>query len=344
MFSTRSMPFALKEPGGHADERPVRGQVQAEALQQGRLAGLFPVQVVPVIGCGQEGVPVGVPPVIVHPLQDAVELLGPIPEEPLQPEAILRGQDLFPVFGGHGGEQVRKHQAALHEIELAVKFQGLGREQFPAQAGEGEVVGRKQPLVAHVVDRVDHRQALEAGAVVIEGPEIDGHQAGLPFVGVADVELQFQGVDHLHHGPGKEDEPLGIVVKIPVGGAVETFPVKQGVLADEVKIQVGVDLGGEDLGGQGLPGERNGKGLSGGGEGAARFPYLPVQGQNHRYLVAQLDQGPGQGIDHLGQAAAPGKRVGFRGYHQDTHLSSLEDYSVNSRRYLAASSGGVGLI
>jgi len=68
---------------------------------------------------------------------------------------------------------------------------------------------------------------------------------------VADVELQFQGVDHLHHRPGKEDEPLAIVVKIPIRGAVETFPVKQGVLADEVKIQVGVDLAGKDLGGQG---------------------------------------------------------------------------------------------
>ena len=93
-------PFALKEPGGHADERPVRGQVQAEALQQGRLAGLFPCQVFPVVGCGQEGIPVGVPAVIVDPLQNAVKLLGPIPEQPLQPEAEFRGQDLFPVFGG----------------------------------------------------------------------------------------------------------------------------------------------------------------------------------------------------------------------------------------------------
>ena len=245
-------PFALKEPGGHADERPVRGQIQVEMLQQGGLAGLFPGEVIPVIGRGQEGIPVGVPALIVDPFQNAVELMGPFPEQPLQPEAEFRGQDLFPVFGGYGGQEVRKHQAALHKIELAVKFQGLGREQFPPQAGEGQVIGRKKPLVTDVVDRIDHRQALEAGAVVIEGPEIDGHQAGLPLVGVADVELQFQGVDHLHHRPGKEDEALAIVVKIPVGGAVETFPVKQGVLADEVKIQVGVDLGGKDLGGQGL--------------------------------------------------------------------------------------------
>ena len=82
----------------------------------------------------------------------------------------------------HGGEQVGKHQAAFHKVELAVKFQGLGREQFPPQAGEGQVIGGKEPLVAHVVDRVHHRQALEAGAVVIEGPQIDGHQAGLPLV------------------------------------------------------------------------------------------------------------------------------------------------------------------
>ncbi len=76
----------------------------------------------------------------------------------------------------------------------------------------------------------------------------------------------------------------------------------------------------------------------------ARFPYLPIQGQDHRYLVAHLDQGPGQGVDHLGKPTAAGKGIGFRGYHENTHLSSLEAYRVNSRRYLAASSGGVGLI
>ncbi|MBZ5514852.1 MAG: ROK family protein [Acidobacteriia bacterium] len=36
----------------------------------------------------------------------------------------------------HGADQVRKDQAPLHEIDLAVKFQGLGGEEIPPQPGE----------------------------------------------------------------------------------------------------------------------------------------------------------------------------------------------------------------
>jgi hypothetical protein len=305
--------------------------IQAEVGQQGLLAGLFALQIVRTVRAGQEGVPGRIPLLIVHSLHHPEEIAGPLLEDPLKTEAVLRGEDLFPIAVAHGVDEVGKNQPAFHQVDIPVKFQGLGREQLPAQSGEGEVIGRKITLIAHIVHRIDHRQLRQLGAVVEQGAQIHGHQAGLPLLAMAHVQVQVEGLDHLHHGPGKKDEAFGVILEVPVGCAVQAFPVKQGVLADKVKLKGRVQFRLKDVRLEILEGQGDGQGLAGGEDGAPRLPHLAVQGHDHHHLVTQPRQGAGQGGDHFRQAAGAGEGVGFRGGNEDAHVRPLCSFITQRR-------------
>ena len=137
---------------------PMRGarpllRPMSHFLEQGRLAGLFPLEGVRAVRARQVGVPSGVPFVIIRPVQDSVEVLLAPGQHPLQPVSHLLGQNLPAVARAHGVQDVGREDPSLEEVHLPPELDPLHRKERVRQPGPGKLTGWKHPLVGDVVKR-----------------------------------------------------------------------------------------------------------------------------------------------------------------------------------------------
>jgi hypothetical protein len=68
----------------------------------------------------QERVGLGVPYVVVDPVKDSAEFVLVLFEDAAEPGRAVIVQRLVGVAGGHRGDKVRVHHAALHRVQAPV--------------------------------------------------------------------------------------------------------------------------------------------------------------------------------------------------------------------------------
>jgi len=99
---------------------------------------------------------------------------------------------------------------------------------------EPELLLSEQPLIGNIVDGEDDSGVGEEGIVSVDGFEVGGDQSRLPFVMVDDVRGESQVPTEKECCLREEDETLRIVKIIPLGSAIEVFPIIKLFSADEI--------------------------------------------------------------------------------------------------------------
>ena len=139
------------QPRDHADEEPGTGG-QAHLLAQRRPADGLALEVARPVALGQGGVRLGVPQLVVDPVDHPVELVAALLQHALEAIAERGGANLLRVGAAHRGQEVREHQSALEEVQPPVELDPGGREEVPAQPRHRHVVVPEHALVGDVVD------------------------------------------------------------------------------------------------------------------------------------------------------------------------------------------------
>jgi hypothetical protein len=89
-------------------------------------------------------------------------------------------------------------------------------------------------LVGNIVDGEDDSGVGEEGILSVDGFEVGGDQSRLPFVMMDDVGGESQIPAEKECCLREKDETLRIVKIIPLGSAVEIFPIIKLFSADEI--------------------------------------------------------------------------------------------------------------
>src|SRR5688572_9143578 len=101
-----------------------------------------------VIGCG-------IPLRIVRAVEDSSQLVRMLAHYGIETGAILRRLDFSRVSFTDGRYGVGENDAALEQIEIAVKLDARSAEVMPGQIGKGEVQTPKRTLIRQVMNRQD---------------------------------------------------------------------------------------------------------------------------------------------------------------------------------------------
>ena len=180
----------------------------------------------------------GVPDGGVDAVDDPHQCVAPVREHPFERAPARSRLDLAGVGGADGADEVGEHDPGLEEIELAEVLHLLPVEVAPVDAGQQHVPVPEDPLIGHVVDRVERPRPRQPRPLRGEDLLVGGDEAGLPVVGMDDVARLLEAVGKFQDRAREEDEPLG-VVGVVLGAAVERGTVEVGVVADQVDGRVG---------------------------------------------------------------------------------------------------------
>ena len=259
-----------------------------------------------------------IPDVQIDAVEYAAELVGMGAQHPVEAVAETGGLNLLGVGGADGGDPVGEHDTALEHGKVAEELQGFGGPPFGGQVQAAEFLVGKHAAVGQVVDRV------HAGRGVRRQLEQGGQQAGLPVMGVHHVGFPVQNLTadcQLGHGPGEHRETVGIVMpvvtvgmQVGAAGAVEQV---RGVHQQQGHAQVMIP-GFQDAHVMNAAGALHTQ-PAGNAHFADLFQYQAVGGQNHAHVLALFLQGPGQGVDHVAQAAGLYQGIGFACGKQNLH-------------------------
>ena len=84
------------------------------------------------------------------------------------------------------------------------------------------------------MDGHDGPDALIPLPAGVKQPVINGDQGGLPIVGVENIRLEVDVLEHFENRAGEEGEPLRVVVMPVEAGALEIILVVQQIIDDPV--------------------------------------------------------------------------------------------------------------
>ncbi len=295
----------LRVGGGHAEFR-----------QQVLLALRLLAQVLRTEVAGRILVGFGVPLVIIDAVENSRYGRRAGAQHALQPETVFRALDLLAVLPAHRGDEIGEDQRALQEVHLAVEFELVDGEQVPRQQQERQRVGRKQALVADVVDGKHRARVMERGIVRIQAAQQDRHQRRLPVVAVKNVG-RAQDLRRLDRGAAEKPEALRVIAVVAERCAVESVAIEVRRIVDKVESDTvsgtAVEHGTEAV----AVVEGNGDAAQD-RLGVGKFR-LPVLGQENAYFVTQCGQRTRQGAHNVSEAAGLGIRNALGCHDSDLH-------------------------
>jgi hypothetical protein len=99
---------------------------------------------------------------------------------------------------------------------------------------EPELLFSEQPLIGNIVDGKDDSGVREEGILSVNRFEVGRDQSRLPFVMMDDVGGESQVSAEEECCLREEDETLRIVEIIPLGSAIEVFPIVKLFSADKI--------------------------------------------------------------------------------------------------------------
>ncbi len=128
----------------------------------------------------------GIPLLDVDAVANADEPVAELPERVLEPKSADVREQLERVGRAHRRHHVGEGQAALQIVEATVPLHESGRPEIVRQRDVAEHRLREDALESTVVNREDAGESLEIRLVAIHTAQEDGHQRGVPVVGVQD--------------------------------------------------------------------------------------------------------------------------------------------------------------
>ena len=136
----------------------------------------------------------GIPLVDVYSVDNALELVVPLGQNPVKAAALLGGLDLLGVGGADGGDVVGVHQACLQHVHLAVGEDVLVRP----DVGVEEVHAGECSLICQVVDG-EHRLCAHEELASVHLQKI-GNKACSPVMAVKDIRFEVYCLAQLQRG------------------------------------------------------------------------------------------------------------------------------------------------
>ena len=218
-----------------------------EFLQKVLFTLPFPGDIFEIVSGDQMRIMRRVPILIVHSIKNPVKVLPSLSQNAFQSITEFRGLDLFAIFLTYGIDDIGIHNACLHEVDPLPKFDSLWIVHLRRKAGEPELLLLEQSLIGNVMDREYCSRMGKKRIDVVNRFEIGGDQSGLPFMMVEDVRGKSDMLAKVESSLGEEDEALGIVEVIAFRCAVEVFPVKELLPADEINRDVLVQMAQIDI-------------------------------------------------------------------------------------------------
>ena len=231
--------------GNDAEERSIVPHRQSELFLQFRTADILAGDIFHGVRRRQKRVLRRIPHRRVDPVQDPAEpsLARPASQRRFQPEAVFRGEDLPGIGRTDRVDHVGGHDPALEEIQAVIIFQTGVVEVLPAQSGTRQLLFRKDPLIADIVNGQHGAAVPERFPPGIQAAlQIDAAQCRVPVVGMENIGIQSQPVRGFHGGPGEEDEAFGIVAVFSSAPVVEPRTVEVFVEFQEIDGQIFLHL------------------------------------------------------------------------------------------------------
>jgi len=307
--------FLVGEAGHDAEYGPIRIVVlQLEFFDESLLADALAGDIFRRVFGRDQRVAVGTPGRIVDAVEDAGEPIGACADNTFEAKTKLGGLNLLRVLAADGGQIVGENEAALEKIYVAEELDSGGLVNSGRNADAIESFAREDAVIAHVVDGKDGRQILNGGIVAVRGAKKNGNHRGLPVVAVdqighPDLLGEFDG------RPAEFGVALGIVGVFAVAVAVDSVAIEEERIVEKKIANTTMDAAVSDGGKTETGAKRNGQardGLCGGFD-------VTVPGEEHGDFVAEFDERPGQGVNHVGKATRFGVRERFGSSKEDSH-------------------------
>ncbi len=179
--------FLVREAAHDRRERHFVRPLEAHALLQGPFIGELRIERIGAVARGDERIDLRIPDVGVDAVQHAEEILRPVAQHAVHPEAQLVRLDLARVGGAHRVHRARIHDAALEERDLAVVLGALQADAFRRKLERLHLVEGEDPLEGEIVDREERR-----GVASARKAQIKGRQRRRPVVAMHHVRAPFE--------------------------------------------------------------------------------------------------------------------------------------------------------
>ena len=216
------------QAGNHADQHSVFVRLQAHLLHQLDLVDLLILQRMDVIIFVDVLVGLWIVGLHVDTVEDADHTIALGVENRVQAVREPRVMDLHRVAWAYRIDDVDLHDRRLHHVQAAVIFQ----HRILVFRNTKHIPGNLHAVLPLILDVVDGEHRLDIvvfGDAAVEGVQINRHQRGVPIVGMDDVRVKVDVVEHLHRRLGEEGEALRVVVV-----AVQIVPLKVILVVQEV--------------------------------------------------------------------------------------------------------------
>ena len=222
----------FNQPCHQGKQREMRLLLQAEGFLDFCLAGSFSGHVVRVEGRRQPGILPGIIVVHVDAVEDSLQLIIHEVSHALQPHAVPVMMQFSCIGGRHGGNRIRNHHRAFHQIYVVPAFifetqpavipacrQVESGLQFPAA---------ELALISDIVNRKDAPDILQLRPCHLIILQINRGQCRFPVVAVQDLRQGAQLRQQFDHRPAEKGKPHFVsVISIQAG------PVKEGIISQE---------------------------------------------------------------------------------------------------------------
>ena len=277
---------------------------------------------------------------VVDSVENAAQVGGPVSENAVEAAAVFRVENLPAVRGADRIETVGVNQAAFEKIDRVEEFQLFRGEFFPAQPAQRQQLLVVNALIGQIVDG-KKTAAAQKRLVSVDGFQENWQQPGLPVVAVKNFDFQFEQSDALGNCPAEKDESQTVVGVFATWRAVGIGAVEERCGGDEIVFNSGrfarLHVNGSRMF---LCSEAE---LELGQFRRLPQPFeLPVEGEKDQQPMAAGAKFPRQGSGDIGQPPGFDKGQGFGNGKKNIHTRRLQ--ILASRRNLADSSGGVGLM
>ena len=103
-----------------------------------------------------------IPDVVIDAVDDAGQLLAPLPQHAFQPAAERIGLNLLGICRADRRQPIGKHHARLQQVELAVELHLVPVEILPVEPGQQHVPVPEDALIGQVVNRQQRGDVLVA--------------------------------------------------------------------------------------------------------------------------------------------------------------------------------------
>ena len=175
-----------------------------------------------------------IPRLVIHAVDDATQHIAAVSQNALQTAPQRRALDFLGVLRADRVDRIRKDDARLEQVQVAVELHLVPVEVLPVESRQQHVPVPETALVGQVVEREQGGNAIVEGNVSVFDLQVGGDQPGLPVVAVEHVNGDPDRTERLHHRAAEEGEPFAVVLIVVAVFAIQLRPVKVVVLLDQV--------------------------------------------------------------------------------------------------------------